>query len=343
MTDGNGESNGAVDAGDEPVTDAADSAQAPESSTPKSSEGAAEGSSEESASPDAAESSQAAEPPVEAAPRAPSRPVGIVSDLHANAAALLAVQRDMRKRKIREVWCLGDLVGYGPHVSAVMSVILRNRSRWTHVAGNHDDYIVRVHRGETTIDEIKASRNARAAIRRQIEQLDDDELERIVGFLEALPKTAMPRDDVLLVHPKDASLPIYPGSDLVENHILGRQEHQAMRQYAELGEGRLIVLRGHTHRPVCFLKGEDGWYDAGAEEGVIELKGRDAWINPGSVGESRVKGDPRAFYAVYDPDADTVEFIRLKYAAEAVGRECERVDIPVRPAWRTPKPATVDA
>ncbi len=308
MTDGNGESNGA--AGPEGAESAGHSAAASESSTPEANES----------------------PPT----AAPARPIGIVSDLHANAAALLAVQRDMRKRRIREVWCLGDLVGYGPHVSAVMSVILRNRSRWTHVAGNHDDYIVRVHRGEAEVDDLKASRNARAAIRRQMEMLDAEELERIVVFLEGLPKTAMPRDDVLLVHPKDASLPIYPGSDLVENHILGRQEHQAMRAYAEVPEGRLIVLRGHTHRPVCFIKGDDGWYDAGAEAGVIALDGRDAWINPGSVGESRVKGDPRAFYAVYDPGADTVEFVRLPYRAEAVGRECERVDIPVRPAWRTP-------
>ena len=81
--------------------------------------------------------------------------------------------------------------------------------------------------------------------------------------------------------------------------------------------------------------GDDGWYDAGAE-GTIELDGRDAWINPGSVGESRVKGDPRAFYALYrPPPVDTVTFVRLTYRAEAVGRECERLDIPVRPAWRT--------
>lgn len=264
-------------------------------------------------------------------------PVAIVSDLHANAAALLAVQRDMRKHRVREVWCLGDLVGYGPHVSAVMTVILRNRSRWTHVAGNHDDYLVRVHRGEIEVDQLKASRNARAAIRRQLEMLAPDELERIVEFLAALPRTARPRDDVLLVHPKDASLPIYPGSDLVENHILGRQEHHAMRDYAGIPDGRLIVMRGHTHRPVCFVRGDDGWYDAGGEEGTIALEGRDAWINPGSVGESRVKDDPRAFYALYHPPpVDTITFVRLDYRAEAVGRECERVDIPVRPAWRAP-------
>jgi len=336
MTDGNGESKGAVDAGPEVAETAEDSAPITDSSIPMSTTPPAGEATE------AASDAPAPDAP-EPRPSAPSRPVGSVSDLHAHAAALLAVQRDMRKRKIREVWCLGDLVGYGPHVSAVMTVILRNQNRWTHVAGNHDDYIVRVHRGQTAVDDTKASRNARAAIRRQIEMLDDDELERIVAFIEGLPLTAMPRDDVLLVHPKDDSLPIYPGSDLVENHILGRQEHQAMRAYAEVPEGRLIVLRGHTHRPVCFIKGDDGWFDAGAEEGVIPLEGRDAWINPGSVGESRVKGDPRAFYAVYDPDADTIEFIRLTYAAETVGRECERVDIPVRPAWRTPKAAPVDA
>lgn len=260
-------------------------------------------------------------------------PVAIISDLHANAAALLAVQRDLRKRKVREVWCLGDLVGYGPHVSAVMSVVLRNQSRWTTVAGNHDDYICRVHRGEVELDDIKASRNARAALRRQMAMMEPAELEEVVCYLEALPKVATPRDDVLLVHPKDASLPIYPGSDLVENAILGRQEHSAMREYIERPDGRLIVLRGHTHRPVCFVADDGGWQDV-TPEGTIELGGRDAWINPGSVGESRVKGDPRAFYCLYHPDADAIEFVRLAYRAEAVGRECERVGIPVRPAWR---------
>jgi len=263
-------------------------------------------------------------------------PVAIISDLHANAAALLAVQRDLRKRKVREVWCLGDLVGYGPHVSAVMSVVLRNRSRWTTVAGNHDDYICRVHRGEVEIDDIKASRNARAALRRQMQMMDADELEEVVRYLEALPKTACPHDDVLLVHPKDASLPIYPGSDLVENVILGRQEHNAMRAYIDKPDGRLLVLRGHTHRPVCFVARDGGGWQDVTPEGTIELDGRDAWINPGSVGESRVKGDPRAFYCLYHPPpTDAIEFVRLAYRAEAVGRECERIGIPVRPAWRT--------
>lgn len=261
-------------------------------------------------------------------------PIAIISDLHANAAALLAVQRDLRQHGVREIWCLGDLVGYGPHVSAVMNVVLRNRGRWVTVAGNHDDYICRVHRGEVELDAIKASRNARAAIRRQMEMMAPDELEEVVTYLESLPKTARPREDILLVHPKDASLPIYPGSDLVENHILGRQEHAALRDYIARPEGRLIILRGHTHRPVCFIDTPDGWQDI-PPEGTIPLNGRDAWINPGSVGESRVKGDPRAFYCLYHPPPDdSVTFIRLPYRADAVGRECERVGIAVRPAWR---------
>ena len=40
----------------------------------------------------------------------------IIADIHANLAAFTAVMDDIKKwGGVDEIWCLGDIVGYGPH------------------------------------------------------------------------------------------------------------------------------------------------------------------------------------------------------------------------------------
>ena len=39
----------------------------------------------------------------------------LISDIHANLEALRVVLDDIRSQGIREIYCLGDIVGYGPN------------------------------------------------------------------------------------------------------------------------------------------------------------------------------------------------------------------------------------
>ena len=39
----------------------------------------------------------------------------IISDIHGNLEALQAVLADIKSQGISEIYCLGDVVGYGPN------------------------------------------------------------------------------------------------------------------------------------------------------------------------------------------------------------------------------------
>ena len=61
----------------------------------------------------------------------------IIADIHANLAAFSAVLDDINHRgKIEEVWCLGDIIGYGPDPHDCIELL----RKYSHVcvAGNHD-------------------------------------------------------------------------------------------------------------------------------------------------------------------------------------------------------------
>jgi protein phosphatase len=67
--------------------------------------------------------------------------IAIISDLHGNIPALEAVLRDIKRRNILRIFCLGDLVGKGPHSEKVVD-ICRDVCDVT-IKGNWDDYILR--------------------------------------------------------------------------------------------------------------------------------------------------------------------------------------------------------
>ena len=66
--------------------------------------------------------------------------VAIISDLHSNLEALTAVLKDIEGQGIKSVWCLGDLVGYGPNPLEVVDLALE----WdVALMGNHDEAVLR--------------------------------------------------------------------------------------------------------------------------------------------------------------------------------------------------------
>ncbi|MBV9791217.1 MAG: metallophosphoesterase family protein [Chloroflexi bacterium] len=66
--------------------------------------------------------------------------IAIISDLHGNIPALEATLEDIRRREISRVFCLGDLVGKGPHSARAVD-LCREVCELT-VRGNWDDFIV---------------------------------------------------------------------------------------------------------------------------------------------------------------------------------------------------------
>lgn len=224
--------------------------------------------------------------------------VAIVSDVHANIEALTAALRHSESQSaLDEVWCLGDIVGYGPEPGAVIGE-LRTRAL-TAVAGNHD----RAATGLMEIDEFNPA--AAAAVRWTRDRLTPDEH----TFLAALPLTLV-TGEFSLAH---GSL-----RDPVWEYLLTPE--QADAQFARQSTPYSLV--GHSHLPFWFEEqpGRGPVLHRAADGASLGLGDRRLIINPGSTGQPR-DGDPRASYALYDSAAATVTWHRVEYDVAATQRK----------------------
>lgn len=204
----------------------------------------------------------------------------VFSDIHANLSAFEAVMQDVAKKKLDYdiVWCLGDVVGYGPDPNGCIE-LLRTLPHIC-LAGNHDWAVL----GKLGIETFHE--NAAFVVEWTRSQLSKENL----NYLRARPEQDV-QGDFLLVHASPRE-PIW--------------EYVLDVSVAEENFGYLPVmcaLVGHTHVPVMFVK--DGRSHAvhmttPAVGAPSVLKRSSHYIvNPGSVGQPR-DGDPRAAYALLD-------------------------------------------
>jgi diadenosine tetraphosphatase ApaH/serine/threonine PP2A family protein phosphatase len=224
--------------------------------------------------------------------------VAIVSDVHANMEGLTAALRHAESTgALDEVWCLGDVVGYGPEPGAVIAE-LRARTL-TAVAGNHDRAVT----GLMEIDEFNPA--AASAVRWTTGQLTRDEH----AFLARLPLTCV-AGDFSLAH---GSL-----RDPVWEYLLTPE--QADAQFARQGTPYSLV--GHSHLPFWFEERPGGGpvLHRATDGATLQLGDGRLIINPGSTGQPR-DGDARASYALYDSDARTVTWHRVEYDVVSTQRK----------------------
>ncbi|MFC2064433.1 metallophosphoesterase family protein [Chloroflexota bacterium] len=214
----------------------------------------------------------------------------VISDIHANLTALEAVIADAGP--IDETWCLGDLIGYGPDPNECISMI-RELPNLFCMMGNHDLAAT----GE--IELTAFNNNALRSLLWHKNELSQMNLE----FLNELPSKTQVIGDVTLVHgsPRD---PIW---EYIMNPVTAEKNMSFFDTQ--------FCFFGHTHHPACF------YWPPGDEEPVHEITksivssepmvGR-AFLNPGSVGQPRDR-DPRASYAIYDPQNKTWQAKRVVY------------------------------
>jgi predicted phosphodiesterase len=235
--------------------------------------------------------------------------IAIVADVHSNLEALEVVLRHAEGQKaLEQVWCLGDIVGYGPDPNACPA-LLRRYNALT-VPGNHDLAAI----GLLSTEDFNP--DAAAAAAWTARQLAPDE--RL--YFESLTHVIR-QGDFTLVH-GSLRWPIweYLYSPPVALAHFERQETP-------------YSLVGHTHVPLLVLEDDDsrdGCQMHYLEDGTaVELGDRRLVINPGSVGQPR-DGDPRTSYAVYDIDARTVTVHRLEYDIAVTQQKMESAGLP---AW----------
>jgi predicted phosphodiesterase len=214
--------------------------------------------------------------------------VAVVSDIHSNLHALEAVLEAIDTDTPDEVWCLGDIVGYGPRPNECCALIAERTA--TCLAGNHDLAV----RGTIDLEEFHG--DAALAARLNREALTPDSR----AFLDGLEPQATAHGAAL-----------YHGSarDPVWEYVLSDEAALATLAVA----GRPLVLVGHSHAPLVITATAEGAEGGLAPAGTVAGFGdTPTLLNPGSVGQPR-DGDPRAAYLLLDLDARRAEFRRVGY------------------------------
>jgi len=233
--------------------------------------------------------------------------IAILSDIHGNLEALRAVLEDIRRHGAEAVYCLGDVVGYGPEPAACLDLAL---SFAVTLLGNHDQGALFDPEGFSAV--------ALRAIFWTREQLENqgesrEARERRWEFLADRPRTHQDANG-LFVHGSVRN----PLNEYVFPEDIYNQRKME----------RLFVLvkrccfQGHTHVPGIFLERSAGdCYDFLNPDEVghaYQVNGGKALCNVGSVGQPR-DGDRRACYVLLD--GDTIRFRRVEYDVEATVRK----------------------
>ena len=234
----------------------------------------------------------------------------VISDVHANITALEAVLADAGN--VDEVWCLGDIAGYGPDPNECIERI-HALPGLTCMMGNHDYAAI----GDMALEVFNI--DAKKALLWQRGRLTDASKEFLRTFYQE-PRVC---GSVTLVHgsPRD---PIW---EYIMNTLVARINLDFF--------GTPWCLVGHSHFQAVFQfhpETDDMSIQVpGSAENYV-LKER-AILNPGSVGQPRDR-DPRAAYAIINPEAKIWEPHRVAYDIKSVQKRILDAGLPPRHAER---------
>lgn len=229
------------------------------------------------------------------------RRVAFISDIHANIEALESVLDDIRSKEVDEIYCLGDLVGYGPDPNEVIEMIRNNGIKT--VMGNYDDAV------GYEKDNCGCSYNPGRET-----EVGDESLSWTIKnttaenkeFLRSLPKRLSIEIEgvkILLVH----------GSPL--NHLLEYVKPTTSAERLRILVKDIqedIIVNGHTHLMMA-----------------KHILGKTI-LNPGSVGRTK-DGVPGATYLILTIDSGvfSYQFVHVKYNVKSVIEKIISVGLPV--------------
>ena len=230
--------------------------------------------------------------------------IAILSDIHANLPAFEAVLADVDKTEPDEIWCLGDVVGYGAQPDGCASLAAERCS--VCLVGNHDLAVI----GELDIESF--SHAAAAAVG----WTQDNSSSETLDFLRGLSPADTSRE-VALYHAS-------PRDPIWEYVLWPDQAAECMED-----QDARVSFVGHSHVALYFTD-QDADDVRGAQAPAneeLEVANGKWLINPGSVGQPR-DGDSRAAWLELDTDAWTVKYRRVPYEIERAATAIEEAGLP---------------
>lgn len=216
----------------------------------------------------------------------------IISDIHGNLEALETVLADIEQQGVDEIFCLGDVIGYGPNPRECID---RCKDFQLCLLGNHDNGAL--------FDPDGFSSGAERAIfwtRGELENTAFDGCQERWQFLAGLPRTH--RDgDLLFVHGS-------PRSPLKE-YVFPEDVYNQRKIERIFGFIQKYCFQGHTHVPGVFTE-NCRFYSPDDLSNEYELGDQKVMVNVGSVGQPR-DNDPRSCYVILE--GNKLTFRRVEY------------------------------
>jgi predicted phosphodiesterase len=236
----------------------------------------------------------------------------VISDIHSNLEALTAVLADIKKRGIKTIYCLGDVIGYGPNPKECLDLVIE-KTKWC-VMGNHD-YATLYEPTNFNYGAEQASFWTREVLETERQMLSRYKWWRFLGklpmrrTLKAKLGTNTAIIDFLHASPrKPINEYIFP-DDVYTNPVKVRVLFEQVKH---------ICFIGHTHLPGVFLDEPDFYLPDELDDVYPIVDDEKAIINIGSVGQPRDK-DNRASYVYVD--GNEVNFVRLQYDFETTAKK----------------------
>jgi diadenosine tetraphosphatase ApaH/serine/threonine PP2A family protein phosphatase len=236
--------------------------------------------------------------------------VAVVSDIHGNRQAFAAVLDDIAGSECEELWCLGDLVGYGADPDACVELARQHAALC--LAGNHDLVV----RGDLPLEEFSTGAalaaewtrdTISAQTREYLGQLEPTLLDGPVGLYHASPR------------------------DPVWEYVLSPLQAEMCLDVQE----RRVCLIGHSHVALSFSRAPgalaSGQTRTDGEQ--LDLREGEWLVNPGSVGQPR-DGDPRAAWLELDLDRWEGVYRRTEYDIEGAAAAIRAAHLPASLAER---------
>lgn len=241
----------------------------------------------------------------------------IISDIHSNLEALTTVLADIERRGIKTIYCLGDVIGYGPNPKECLDLIIE-KTKWC-VLGNHD-YAVFYEPTNFNYGAEQASFWTRGVLEGEAAA---ESRSRRWSFLGELPmrrtlKSKLGANSVTVdfIHAsprRPINEYIFP-DDVYTNPLKVKVLFERVKH---------VCFVGHTHLPGVFLD-EPDFYLPDELGNVYPIVDKEkAIINIGSVGQPRDK-DNRSSYVYVNENE--VHFVRLAYDIEATAKKIMAID-----------------
>ena len=234
--------------------------------------------------------------------------VAVISDIHSNRHAFEATLEAIAASDAAELWCLGDIVGYGAEPDACVELAREHAA--VCLAGNHDLAVT----GEISLEDFSRGASLAAQWTRDV----------IAPENRAFLATLRPQGEE---GSSGGSLGLYHGSprDPVWEYVLSA----LLAELCLDEQPHRICLIGHSHLALSFVRaeGELATGEPRRNGALLDVAAGEWLLNPGSIGQPR-DGDPRAAWVLYDSDAHAVTYHRTPYDIETAQRKIRDAGLP---------------